>query len=107
MRLGPLEIVIIIVIIIAIALITRIFRANRDAAAQSKKPSAEIPTWQGKARASQAHSYIKRLGIALVLAGIILLIAGISMFRWAFQTYVWSFIIVAIGFVLLFLSKKK
>ena len=107
MRPGPIEIVIIIVVIIAIALATRIFRANRDADPQSKNSSAEIQARQGKPKANRAHSRIKRSGIAFILAGIILLLAGISIFKWAFQTYMWSLIIVVIGFVLLFLSKKK
>jgi len=107
MRPGPIEIVIIIVVIIAIALATRIFRANRDAETQSKKSSAEIQSRQEEPRASRARSHIKRSGIAFILAGIILLLVGISILKWAFQTYMWSLIIVILGFVLLFLSKKK
>lgn len=107
MRPGPLEIVIIIVVITAIALITRIFRANRDADAQNKKSSAEITALQGKVRTNRARRHAKRLGMVFIIAGIIVLLAGITILRWAFQTYMWSFIIVAIGFVLLSLSRKK
>ena len=107
MRLGILEIVIIIVIIIAIALVTRIYRSNSDATEQSKKPSKEITHGQVKEKAGRPRSYLKRVGIAFFIAGIILALAGMSMFRWAVQSYAWSFIIVGVGLVLLYLSRKK
>ena len=107
MRLGPIEIIIIIVVIIAIALAARIFRANRDAETQSKKSSSEVQAWQEEPRASRVRSHIKRSGIAFILAGIILILVGISILKWAFQTYMWSLIVVILGFVLLFLSKKR
>ena len=107
MRLGILEIVIIIAIIIAIALVTRIYRGNRDAPEQSNKSSEEIIHRQAKEKAGRTHSYLKRVGAAFFIAGIIIALAGMSMFRWAVQSYVWSFIIVGVGLVLLFLSRKK
>ena len=107
MRLGILEIVVIIIVIIVVALITRILRGNRGAATQSKKPSAEVPASRVEERASRKRDLFRRAGIALTLIGIILLIAIIGMFRWAFQSYMWSFVIVAIGLVLLLLSKHK
>jgi len=107
MRLGTLEIIIIIIVIIVIALITRILRANRDAAAQIKKTSIEVPATQGKERKSKTRSYLKRVGITLTLAGLILALAGISMLKWAIQSYMWSFVIAAIGLALLLLSKRK
>ena len=107
MRPGPLEIITVIVVIIAIALVVRIFRANRQATAQSKKPTAGTSTRQMKEGANRTRHRIKRAGIAFILAGIVLLLAGISMFRWAFQSYMWSFIIIALGLVLILLSRKK
>ena len=107
MRLGILEIVIIIAIIIAIAVVTRIHRSYRDATEQSKKSSEEITHWQLKEKADKTRSYLKRVGTAFFIAGTILALAGMSMFRWAVQSYVWSFIIVGVGLVLLFLSRKK
>ena len=107
MRLGIFEIVIIIVVIIVIALITRIIRVNRGAVAQSKKTSTEIPTLQSNATTSRVHRFLKRIGVTLILTGGILLLAGISMFRWAFQSYIWSFIMIAMGLVIVLLSRKK
>ena len=107
MRLGILEIVIIIAIIIAIVLVTRIYRRNRDTTEQSKKSSEGITHWQVKEKAGRTRSYLKRVGTTFFIAGIILALVGVSMFRWAVQSYVWSFIIVGVGLVLIFLSKKK
>ena len=107
MRLGILEIVIIIAVIIAIALVTRIYRGNRDTSEQSKNPSAETTHRQVKEKAGRTHSYLKRVGTAFFIAGIILALAGMSMFRWAVQSYVWSFIIVGVGLGLLFLARRK
>ena len=107
MRLGILEIIIIIAIIIAITLVIRIYRSSHDATDQSKKSSEEITHWQVKEKAGRRRSYLKRGGTAFFVAGTILALAGMSMFRWAVQSYVWSFVIVGVGLVLLFLSKKK
>lgn len=107
MRLGPLEIILIIVVIIAIALLTRILRTNRGSAQQNKESSVDTQIKPTEVRTSKIQSLFKRIGIAFTLTGIILLLAGIGMFRWAFQSYLWSLIIIAIGIVLIFLSRKK
>jgi uncharacterized MAPEG superfamily protein len=107
MRLGLLEITIIIIAIIAIVIITRISRTNRGTAKQNEVSSVGIHVKSVEGRISKARSFLRRTGLAFILTGVILLMAGISMFRWAFQSYLWSFIIVAIGLVLVFLSRKK
>ena len=107
MRIGILEIIVIIAIIIAITLVIRIYRSSHDATDQSKKSSEEITHWQVRVKAGKTRSYLRRVGSAFFVAGIILALAGMSMFRWAVQSYVWSFIIVGVGLVLLFLSRKK
>ena len=107
MRIGLPEIIIIIVIIIAIAMVTRIYRGNRDATGQSKKTSEEITHGQVRGKAGKTRSYLRRSGTTLFIAGTILALAGISMFRWAVQSYLWSFIIAGVGLTLLFLSRKK
>jgi len=103
MRLGPLEIVFIIVIIIAAAVITRIIRTGRGAARQNEESSVKPLERKTK----RPRNFFRRTGIAFVLTGIVVFLAGISMFRWALQSYMWSFIIIAIGFVILFLSRKR
>jgi len=107
MRPGPLEIIAIIVVIIAVAVLTRIFRTNRGSAKQTKKSSSDTQIKPTEVRTSKIQSLFKRVGLAFTLTGIILLLAGIGMFRWAFQSYFWSLIIIAIGIVLIFLSRKK
>ncbi len=107
MRLGPFEIIVTIVIISAIAVIARIFRSNRVATRQSEKSHEESQAKPVKVGTSKIRSNLKRAGITFTLVGIVLLLASISLFRWAFQGYLWSLIIVAIGLVLLFLSRKK
>jgi len=107
MRPGLLEIVIIIVAIIAIVVITRIIRTGRGTARQKEESSVDIPGKPVQVKKSRTRSFLTRVGMALILAGGILLFAGITMFRWAFQSYWWAFIFVAIGLVLVFLSRKR
>ena len=107
MRIGPLEIATTVVIIIAIILITRIVRVKPDDTAQSKESPTGIASWRVKDRPGRIRNYLKRLGIAFVVAGILFALAGISMFRWAVQGYVWAFVAMVLGFVLLFLSRRK
>ena len=107
MRIGILEVVVIIVIVIAIILIARISRTNGDTHGRSKESPEEMPYWQVKKRSGRTFRYLNRAGMVFFIAGILLALAGISMFRWAVQSYAWAFIIVAVGFVLLFLSRKR
>ena len=107
MRPGPLEIIIIIIVIIAVAVIARIIRFNRGRTNQHGVSSVGISVKSAGERIGRTRSLFRKVGLAFVLTGIVLLLAGISMFRWALQSYLWSFIIVAVGLVVVFLSRKK
>lgn len=107
MRPGPMEIAIIIVVIIVAAMITRILRTRQAASRQDKESPAGQPARQVKGKAGSTRHSLTRTGITLILAGGILLLAGITFFRWAFQTYSWAFVIIAIGIVMTFLSRKR
>ena len=107
MRIGFLEIIVILIIIIAIFLIARMSRVKPDDTAPVKKSPTDIASWRVKGRPERIRDYLKRLGIAFVVAGILFALAGISMFRWAVQGYVWAFVAMVIGLALLFLSRKK
>ena len=107
MRLGPLEIVFIIVIIIAAVIIARIARRGRGNSTEHDEPSVDITGRPRQRNTNRFQGFFKRTGIGLVVAGIILLIAGIGMFQWAFQSYMWSFVIIAIGFILVLLTRGK
>ena len=107
MRIGPLEIATLVIIIVAIILITRVARFKPDDTKQDKEQSADIMSRRTKDKPERIRNYLKRLGIAFVAAGIIFALAGISMFRWAVQGYVWAFAAMALGFVILFLSRKN
>ena len=106
MRPGPLEIILIIVIIIAAAVLARIFRGRRIAR-QSQDSAEEADAGATDGRAPGPRRIFRRTGIAGIIAGVILLIASVSMFRWAFHSYLWAFVIMAIGFVIVFLTRKK
>lgn len=102
MRLGPLEIVFIIVIIIAVVIIARIVRRGHSTSTEH-----DISGRPRQRNTNRFQGFFRRTGIGLVLAGIILLIAGIGMFHWAFQSYMWSFVIIAIGFIMVMLTRGK
>jgi hypothetical protein len=105
MRLGIPEIVTILVVLIAIVVSARILRAHP--ARRSNDSSVATTTRQASKKTPRIWRYLRRAGIALVIAGAVFLFAAIGMFRWAFQSYLWSFILVVIGFAILFLSRKK
>lgn len=104
MRPGPLEIILIIVIIIAAAIIARIVRGGRRTTASSK---TDTPVENYEDRTSKIWAYFNRTGIALVIVGILALLAAASFFRWVLQSYLWATILIAVGLLLVFLSRKK
>lgn len=109
MRIGPLEIITIVIIIVAVVLIARIARVKPKDTAQSKESpaSTDITSWRAKGRLGRIQNYLKRLGIASVIAGIVFALVGISMFKWAVQGYMWAFVAMILGAVFLFLSRKR
>jgi len=107
MRLGPLEIVFIIVIIIAVVIIARLARRGRGTSTEQDEPPVDITGRPRQRNTNRFQGFFKRTGIGLVLASIILLIVGIGMFHWAFQIYMWSFVIIAIGSIMILLTRGK
>ena len=107
MRIGPLEIRVIIIIILAILLVARIVRARSYDTERSKETPTDIVAGGAKDNPGRIQSYLKKLGIAFLVAGILSALAGASMFRMAVQGYAWAFGAVTIGFVLLFLVRKN
>ena len=107
MRPGILEIFIILIVLVAIIIFARMFRANPDSAKQSRNASREIITRQVNERTPRLRSYLRRAGIAFIVAGVVLLLAGISMFRWAVQSYLWASVIIVIGLAVVYLSRKR
>jgi len=105
MRLGPLEIILIVVVIIAVAVIARIIRTGRGAAGQNGASTSDVTASPpGKNR---VWGFFNRTGIVLVIAGIAGLIAAASLFRWVLQSYLWASILIAVGFILVLLSRRK
>ena len=106
MRPGIQEIIVIIAVVTIVGILTRVLGARRTAA-QKEQLSADTSTQPAERIKNRARRFPMRAGIALILLGFILLFAGVGMFRWAFQSYMWSFIIIAVGFLLVFVSRKK
>jgi hypothetical protein len=105
MKPGPLEIILIIVVIIVVAIIARIVRGGRIAREASS--SRDTPAATGKATTGKIWSYLNRTGIAMVIVGFIALVTAVSFFRWVLQSYLWGVVVIALGFLLVFLSRKK
>ena len=105
MRLGPLEIGLIILVVLLILVVTRMVRAGHHAD-QENKISGGIQEGKANEKAGRGRR-LRILGIISILVGIILLSAGISLFKWVFWSYLWSFIVMAIGFVIIFISRKR
>jgi hypothetical protein len=107
MRIGPLEIALIIIIIIAAAIIARIVRGGRLAGSSKNSTVPDTPAGVREDRTSKIWAYFNRTGIALVIIGFLALLAAASFFRLVLQSYLWSTIVIAIGLLLVFLSRKK
>ena len=102
---SPLEIILIIVVVIILALTVRIVRMGRVPARQSIKANKDT---SGKATAKhKTASYLNRSGITLVITGIVAFIAAAGLFRWALQGYLWAFILIALGALLVVISRNK
>jgi uncharacterized ion transporter superfamily protein YfcC len=108
MKIGPFEIVIIIVVLLVGLLIVRMAGAARNIRNDSKASSIQN---QGKnsrkASTRPTRQYVGLAGIGLIIIGIFLLLSGMSLFKWVMWSYGWFFILVAAGFVVIFMSRRK
>ena len=107
MRPGPLEIIIVILVIVAIALITRIIRTGQGTVRENKESSVTMLGKPVEEKKDRIRRFLARSGVVFLLVGGMLLFTGITMFRWAFQSYSWAFVLMAIGFALILLFRKK
>ena len=97
MRPGPLEVVLILAIIVAIVIIARIARGGRRA---GEKAAASR---QSRGR---PQAFFSRSGLLLVIVGVIGLAVAAGFFRLMLQGYLWSAVVIALGAILLLLSRR-
>ena len=107
MRIGPQEIILIVLVILAIIIILRVLRISRGTNRQNEDTSTTSMTGQHEQKTNRLLNFFRKIGFVLVTASIILILAGVSMFKWALQSYLWSFIILVIGFIFIFLFRKR
>ena len=105
MRPGLLEIILITAIIIAVAVIARVIRTGRGAPRPNEGSTTDITASPPKK--NRMRGFFNGTGIILIFAGIAALIAAVSLFRWLLQSYLWALILIAIGLILVLLSRKK
>ena len=103
MRPGPLEIVLIIFIIIAAAVIARMVRTGRR---RDGEKGAAAPEKTG-GNPDRFYWLFNRTGIGLTIVGFLAMVAAFGMFRWALRSYLWAILVIAIGFVLILLSRAR
>lgn len=109
MKLGLLEIFVIILLVQLVLLAVRIIGAGRPSVRdveKGKKSSLQIPDRQVEQSSGKGHQ-LRLAGIVFALISVLLLLAGMSMFKWVMKAYLWSFILLAIGLMILFMSRKK
>ena len=107
MEIGALEIVLIILVIIAVLVKVRLSRALRPVAGQDETPTSSTSVDASSKSSGRAEKLLHRTGIILIVGGVAALLMGAGLFRMVFQSYVWAFILIAIGFVLVFFSRRK
>jgi len=101
MRPGLLEIGVIILVVIIIYAATRVSRGGENDAKKVGKQQDNGKAGRG------GKPRLKITGIALLVIGVIILIASFSLIKWIFWGNVWAFIILAIGLLLLFLTRRR
>jgi len=109
MKLGPLEIIIIAIIALLVLLAVRMIGSGRPAikdAAKSKNSSLKIPQQQVAESSGGGHGF-QRTGIVFVLIAILLVLSAMNLFRWVMMSFTWAFIALAVGFAILFVSRKR
>jgi hypothetical protein len=106
MRLGPLEIILIIAVIIAIAVIARIAR-SRGSATSRERPKDRDAAARSEGNPGRVQGLLNKTGIVLVIGGAAAFIAAVSLFRMVLQGYLWAFILVAVGLILVLISRRK
>ena len=106
MRLGWLEIVAIIVAVILILIVTRIVRGVRTISSTNES-SNKISGEQITDRPQKRTQRLRIIGIIAILIGIISLLAGVSLFKWIYWSFLLAFLAVAIGFVMVLISRKR
>lgn len=106
MKLGLLEITLIIIIITLVLVAVRVVGAGRNTAYKVKNTSLEIPQRQVEQSVGNGLR-LRRAGVAFIVIAIILVLSAMSMFKWVMKGFTWSFIALAIGFAILFMSRKR
>ncbi len=104
MRLGLPEIVIILIIIILILVVTRIGRV-RPNSTNENQASSDTPVEQVIEKRRKLLQRLRIPGIIFFIIGVSSLLIGISLFNWVYWSYLWALIAVAIGFVMVLMSR--
>jgi len=106
MRLSLPEIVIILVVIILILIVTRIVRF-RSNSTNEDRTSSYAPQGQVAVKQAKVFQRLRAIGLIFVVIGIVSLLAGISLFKWVYWSYLWAFIAIAIGFIMVLMSRNR
>ena len=106
MNFGLPEIILIIFVIIAITVIARIVR-TRGSSSESNRVSNGATTTPTTDNSGKLRSLFNRMGIALIIGGIVFFLVAAGMFRYAFHSYGIAFIILAIGFIIVFMVRRR
>ena len=100
MRPGLLEIGIVIVVVLIIYGVTRMRRLGQDDAKKGKR--------EGDEKAGRvAHPRLKIAGVVLTIIGIIALISTVSLVKWIFWGSLWALVIIAIGLLIMFMTRRR
>ena len=109
MRIGPFEIVLIIVLIFLMLLIVRMLGMARNVGNRNKVSHGANGNQSQKngIQTVKKKHYVRAGGLSLILIGILVLLSGLSLFKWIMWSYTGFFILVAVGFLILFLARKR
>jgi len=106
MRLGILELGVVIAIILIIFLVARAIRGSRSSPTKDDKSVAGQTTDVDERTRENRRQTLRRTGIVFLAFAVITILACVSLFRWLMWGYAVFFITLAIGLMLMYISKK-
>lgn len=103
MDIGPFEIIVILIIIVLIVVMARITRIQR----KSRDRSKVVNDKNSEGTRRNQRNYGPLVGLALILVSVILLWSGARLLKWVIWSYSWFFILLVVGILILFVSRKR
>ncbi len=108
MRIGFSEILSTFVIIFVVIFAALVFRTVRGSPGTSDKGKSSLEVSKRELEPSTGkNNQLRLIGVVFIILAVVLLLAGMDLFKWVGRLYLWFFILLVIGVVILYVSRKR